>query len=74
MMSNVWFDRQNVTPDAPEHNDSMEEMCQEVNRMIDMEVESGIPRDRVILGLFFDFIVCAICFLKANLLEQCSES
>ena len=53
MMSNVWFDRENVTPDVPEHNDSMEEMCQEVSKMIDLEVESGIPRHRVILGIFF---------------------
>ena len=39
MMSNVWFDRENVTPDAPEHNDSMEEMCREISKMIEVEVE-----------------------------------
>ena len=71
MMSNVWFDRENVTPDVPEHNDSMEEMCQEVSKMIDLEVESGIPRHRVILGIFFIqfYCLCNFCFLKVNLLE-----
>ena len=66
MMSNVWFDRENVTPDLPEHNDSMEEMCQEVSKMIDLEVESGIPRHRVILGIFFIQFYC-LC----NLFLEC---
>ena len=62
MMSNVWFDRENVTPVCTKHNDSMEEMCQEVDKMIDVEVENGIPRDRVILGIFFIPYYCLCNF------------
>ena len=57
MKSNVWFDRKDVTPEVPEHTDSMEEMCKEVTKMIDIEVESGIPRHRVILGTIFSLLV-----------------
>ena len=51
MMSNVWFDRRDITPEAPEQKDSMEEMCHDVSKMIDAEVQSGIPRERIILGI-----------------------
>ena len=50
MMSNVWFDRKEITPSVPEDHDSMEAMCKDIGKVIDFEVENGIPRNRIVLG------------------------
>ncbi len=49
MMSNVWFDRLEVSPSAPE-TDSVEDMCSHLTEMIDAEVKNGIPKSNIVLG------------------------
>jgi len=50
--SNVWFDRLNITPDVPEHTQTLESIGEEVKKLIDAEVKSGIPLDKIIVGGF----------------------
>ncbi|XP_028035472.1 lysophospholipase-like protein 1 [Bombyx mandarina] len=52
MMSNVWFDRANITPDVPEKLDSLARIETEVKNLIKTENDAGIPSDRIIVGGF----------------------
>lgn len=50
--SHVWFDRSDITPDVPEHIETVEAMGIEVTKLIQQEVKGGIPLDRIIVGGF----------------------
>ncbi|XP_017776368.1 PREDICTED: lysophospholipase-like protein 1 [Nicrophorus vespilloides] len=50
--SNVWFDRLNITPDAPEHTQTLDSIGEEVKKLIQAEVNSGVPLDKIIVGGF----------------------
>lgn len=50
--SHVWFDRENISPDVPEHLDTIEPMGKEIINLIDKEVTSGIPLEHIIIGGF----------------------
>lgn len=50
-MSNVWFDRTSVNPDAPEKLDSMRKIETEVKQLIKNENDAGIPNNRIIVGM-----------------------
>ncbi|XP_016941347.1 lysophospholipase-like protein 1 [Drosophila suzukii] len=51
-LSNVWFDRKSVNIAAPESRKSMSQCYDAVNQLIDEEVSSGIPLNRIIVGGF----------------------
>ncbi|KAM3968560.1 lysophospholipase-like protein 1 [Aphomia sociella] len=51
-MSNVWFDRADISPMAPEKLDSIAEIETEVKHLIKKENEAGIPSNRIIVGGF----------------------
>ncbi|KAL0101366.1 hypothetical protein PUN28_018886 [Cardiocondyla obscurior] len=52
MKQNVWFDRIAISNQAPEHVESVNSMCQNISELIDKEVASGIPLNRIIVGGF----------------------
>ncbi|XP_063392757.1 lysophospholipase-like protein 1 [Cydia fagiglandana] len=51
-MSNVWFDRANISIDAPEKLDSISKIEVEVKDLIQGENKLGIPSNRIIIGGF----------------------
>ncbi|XP_047040979.1 lysophospholipase-like protein 1 [Helicoverpa zea] len=51
-MSNVWFDRADITPDVPEKSDSIANIEMEVKKLINKENSAGIPSNRIIVGGF----------------------
>lgn len=52
MMSNVWFDRADISPDAPEMLGSLAKIETEVKNLIKKENDNGISSNRVIVGGF----------------------
>lgn len=50
--SHVWFDRQSITPDAPEDRQSMEQIYDHMSELIKEEGSLGIPPNRIIFGGF----------------------
>lgn len=51
-MSNVWFDRYNITPEVPEHEDTLNSISFEVKNLIDQEIQSGVPSNKIIVGSY----------------------
>lgn len=49
-MSNVWFDREYISPDAPDKLSSISSIEKEVKSLIEKENEDGIPSRRIIVG------------------------
>jgi phospholipase/carboxylesterase len=51
--SHVWFDRLSISPDVPEHAETLESIGQDVTNFIQQQViNTGIPEDRIIVGGF----------------------
>lgn len=51
-LSNVWFDRESISIEAPENRQSLSEIYEKVNEIINEEVKQGIPINRIIVGGF----------------------
>ncbi|XP_017017662.1 lysophospholipase-like protein 1 [Drosophila kikkawai] len=51
-MSHVWFDRKSINIAAGEHKRSMSQCYDSINELIEKEVASGIPLNRIIVGGF----------------------
>ncbi|XP_073819910.1 lysophospholipase-like protein 1 [Musca autumnalis] len=51
-LSNVWFDRDSISINAPENRCSVEEIYCPINKIIEEEVGNGIPLNRIIVGGF----------------------
>nr|XP_004670166.1 lysophospholipase-like protein 1 [Jaculus jaculus] len=51
-VSNVWFDRLKISNDCPEHLESIDMMCQVLTGVINDEVNSGIKKNRILVGGF----------------------
>ncbi|KAF9410252.1 hypothetical protein HW555_010601 [Spodoptera exigua] len=51
-MSNVWFDRADISPNVPEKMHSLAEIETEVKNLIKKENDAGIPSNRIIIGGF----------------------
>ena len=51
-MSTVWFDRKRIAPNVPEDKESVDFMCQQVSQFVDEEVERGISKNRIVLGVY----------------------
>lgn len=50
--SYVWFDRYNITPDVPEHVETLNESGEYIKSLVNDLVNSGIPSNRIIIGGF----------------------
>uniref|UniRef100_A0A9J2PAV4 palmitoyl-protein hydrolase n=2 Tax=Ascaris TaxID=6251 RepID=A0A9J2PAV4_ASCLU len=48
----AWFDLYGLTPDTQEDEDGIEQSAKIIHSMIDEEVRSGTPADRIIIGGF----------------------
>ncbi|KAJ8951016.1 hypothetical protein NQ318_006401 [Aromia moschata] len=51
-LSNVWFDRYSITPDVPEHKETLDEAGGEIRSLIQKIGDGGIPQNRIIIGGF----------------------
>ncbi|XP_075991240.1 lysophospholipase-like protein 1 [Anticarsia gemmatalis] len=51
-LSHVWFDRADISIDAPEKLESISSIEKEVRNLIKQENEDGIPSERIIVGGF----------------------
>lgn len=51
-LSNVWFNRNDIKPDVPEHLETVDSMAKEISVLIEQEVANGTPLSRIILGLY----------------------
>lgn len=49
-LSNVWFDREKIAPTAPECLDSINSACEEIGKIIKAETESGIAKNKIVIG------------------------
>lgn len=65
-ISNVWFDRFKISNDCPEHLESIDAMCQVLTDLIDDEVESGIKKNRILVGKTFEY--CDLNFFHFRLI------
>lgn len=52
LMSNVWFDRADISPRVPEVLESISKIEVAVKDLIRKENEAGIPSSRIIVGEF----------------------
>ncbi|XP_071511802.1 lysophospholipase-like protein 1 [Diadema antillarum] len=50
--SNVWFDRRKIAPNVPEDLETINPMCEEIGKLIQQEVDQGVPKNKIILGGF----------------------
>ncbi|KAI4463542.1 lysophospholipase-related [Holotrichia oblita] len=51
-MSNVWFDRYDIIPSVPEHDETLNSIDIEIKSLIDGELAKGISLDKIIIGGF----------------------
>lgn len=49
-LSNVWFDREGITPQAPEKLDSISKIEVEIRNLIKKENDAGIPSSKIVVG------------------------
>ncbi|CAH0746038.1 unnamed protein product [Diatraea saccharalis] len=52
LLSNVWFDRADISIEVPEKLDSISEIEKEVRYLIQKENEASIPCNRIVVGGF----------------------
>ena len=60
-LSTVWYDRKQIAPSASD-NDTVDQMAAQLTELIQSEVDSGIPLNRIILGI----TVTCISMIKAK--------
>lgn len=48
----VWFDRYSITPDVPEHIETLTEIGESVTSLVNDIVDSGVPLNKIIIGGF----------------------
>lgn len=51
-LSNVWFDRVNLSPEMPEDEEGLNFIKDEIKGIVDKEINDGIPLNRIIIGGF----------------------
>ncbi|KAL1494001.1 hypothetical protein ABEB36_009676 [Hypothenemus hampei] len=51
-LSNVWFDRYSITPDVPEHTETLTETGEDIKQLINDIVNTGVPLNRIVIGGF----------------------
>ncbi|KAK9875176.1 hypothetical protein WA026_005968 [Henosepilachna vigintioctopunctata] len=50
--STVWFDRYKLSPDVPEHDESINAIKDDIKKIVDEEIKQGISLNRIIIGGF----------------------
>lgn len=50
-LSTVWFDRYKISRDCPEHLESIDTMCSTLGSIIQDELNAGIPKHRMLIGM-----------------------
>lgn len=50
-LSTVWFNRYKISWDCPEHLESIDVMCSTLGSIIQDEVNAGIPKHRMVIGM-----------------------
>lgn len=66
-LSTVWFDRYKISRDCPEHLESIDSMCSSLGSIIQEEVNAGIPKHRVLIGMG---LIVTLCVLHVSNLKQ----
>ncbi|CAH1159473.1 unnamed protein product [Phaedon cochleariae] len=52
-LSNVWFDRYSITPDVPEHQETLESAGEAIKNLIeDISKKDNVPLNRIVVGGF----------------------
>ncbi|XP_030763560.1 lysophospholipase-like protein 1 [Sitophilus oryzae] len=51
-LSYVWFDRYNITPEVPEHIETLTDIGSSIKTLVNDIVQSGVPLHRIIIGGF----------------------
>lgn len=52
-LSNVWFDRYNITPDVPEHTETLKEIGIEVQHLIqNAMITEKLDLNRIVIGIY----------------------
>ncbi|XP_057330905.1 lysophospholipase-like protein 1 [Microplitis mediator] len=52
MLSNVWFDRNQVNIKAPENKESIDAIAKATSELINDEIKNGIPESRIVVSGF----------------------
>jgi hypothetical protein len=50
MPSSVWFDRKQISPLCDEDLTSIDEMCANLDVLVEQEIKNGIPKERIMIG------------------------
>jgi hypothetical protein len=51
-LSHVWFDRISISPDVPEHTETLQSAGKDVTNFIQQEVvKADIPESNIIIGM-----------------------
>jgi hypothetical protein len=48
--SHVWYDMLRISPDSPEQLETINSMAEEFVKLIEKEVQAGIPLNRIVIG------------------------
>lgn len=48
----MWFDRYKVVPEAPEHKESLQHIEGNIKQLIQSEIQTGVPHNRIVIGNF----------------------
>lgn len=51
-LSNVWFNRIKISPKCPEHLETLNSASEDLKQIVQKEIDSGIPADRIVIGGF----------------------
>lgn len=52
MITTVWFDRKQISIEVPDDEQGIQDSATLLNKLIDAEVQAGIPKRRIIIGGF----------------------
>jgi len=58
-LSYVWFDRYSITPDVPEHTETLNEIGEEVKNLVNDITSTGVPLNRIVIGIFNFDVNCS---------------
>ena len=55
-LTNVWFERRQISPFVEEDLDSIQQSADDIGELVDMEIKNGIKPERIIIGKLYNFI------------------
>ena len=71
-LSTVWFDRHKISRDCPEDRESIDDMCNSLGLIIQGEVNTGIPKHRIVIGMDVVFTSLLLHVKCENKIAICS--